>query len=136
MERISCLFYKSILPFLTIILNCEGPYLVEGFLHNFFFFFLAKLGVITRTRNMFVEIAAASERYLIINSGIKERAVWNMPSRKIRLWKKVNKKGKNSLQLIYNIVSFSKMAGKTESFSGKISWIWTCSQIFREVSYF
>ena len=94
MERISCLFYKSILPFLTIILNCEGPYLVEGFLHNFFDIALAKLGVITRTRNMFVEIAAASERYLIINSGIKERAVWNMPSRKIRLWKKVNKKGK------------------------------------------
>ena len=94
---------------------------MEGFLHNFFDIALAKLGVITRTRNMFVEIVAASERYLIINSGIKERAVWNMPSRIIRLWKKVNKKGKNSLQLIYNIVSFSKMVGKTESFSGKIS---------------
>ena len=44
-----------------------------------------------------------------------------MPSPKISLWKKVNRKGKkNSLYLIYNIVSLSKMAGKIESFSGKI----------------
>ena len=34
-----------------------------------------------------------------------------------------------------NIASLSKMAGKTESFSGKISWIWTCGQISRKFSY-
>ena len=42
---------------------------------------------------------------------------------------------KNSLCLIYNIASLSKMAGKMESFSGKIIWIWTCNQIPRKVSY-
>ena len=41
---------------------------------------------------------------------------------------------KYSLYLIYNIVSFSKMAGKVE-FSGEISWIWNSSQISRKVSY-
>ena len=45
------------------------------------------------------------------------------------------KEEKTSLYLIYNIVSLSKMVGKTESFSGKISWIWTCSQISRKFGY-
>ena len=44
---------------------------------------LAPLRDITRTRNKFVEIVAASKRYLIINSGIKAAAVPNMSSRKI-----------------------------------------------------
>ena len=43
----------------------------------------AQLGVITRKRNKFAEIVAASKRYLIINSGIKEAAVPTMPSREI-----------------------------------------------------
>ena len=43
----------------------------------------APLRDITRTRNKFVEIVAASKRYLIINSGIKAAAVPNMSSRKI-----------------------------------------------------
>ena len=57
----------------------------------------AQLGVITRTRNEFVEIIAALERWLIINSVIKEAAVLNMSSLKISLWKKVNKKEQISL---------------------------------------
>ena len=49
-------------------MNCEGPYLVKGFLYNFYPFFnsaFAQLGVITRTSNKFVEIGAVAERYLI-----------------------------------------------------------------------
>ena len=118
-------------------MNCEGPYLEEGFLHNLcpcFDIVFAQLGVITRTRNKFVEILATPERYLVINSRIKEAAVPNMPSRKISWWKNVNKKGK-IFYLIYSIVSLSKMAGKIESFLGKISWIWTCSQVSRKFSY-
>ena len=72
-------------------MNCEGPYLEEGFLHNLcpcFDIVFAQLGVITRTRNKFVEILATPERYLVINSRIKEAAVPNMPSRKIS-WKNI-----------------------------------------------
>ena len=67
-------------------MNFEGPYLAEGFIHNLcpcFDIVFAQLEVITRTRNKFVETVAVSERYLIINSGIKDVAVPNMPSRKI-----------------------------------------------------
>ena len=53
-----------------------------------------QLGVITRKRNKFVEIVVASERFLIINSGIKEAAVLAIPSRKISRWKNVNEKRK------------------------------------------
>ena len=97
LEKISFfLFYKSLLPFLTFV-NCEGPYLAEGFLHNLrlcFNIVFPQLGVITRKRNKFVEIVVASERYLIINSGIKEAAVPAIPSRKISRWKNVNEKRK------------------------------------------
>ena len=67
-------------------MNCEGLYLAEGFLHNVcpcFGIVFAQLGVITRARTKFVEIVAASEPYLIVNSGIKEAAVPNLPSRRI-----------------------------------------------------
>ena len=40
-----------------------------------------------RTRHKFIEILATSERYVIINSGIKEATVSNIPSRKINCWK-------------------------------------------------
>ena len=79
-------------------MNCEGPYLEAGFLHNPFPCFnivFAQLGVITRRRDKFVEIVAASECYLMVNSGTKKAAVLNMPSRKISWWKNVNKKGMN-----------------------------------------
>ena len=45
------------------------------------------------------------------------------------------KQKKISSYLLYNIVSLSKVAGKTESFSGKISWTWTCGQRSRKFSY-
>ena len=45
------------------------------------------------------------------------------------------KKKKVYSYLIYNIVSLSKMTAKTESFSEKMSWIWTCSHIRIKLSY-
>ena len=45
--------------------------------------YCAQLEAIKRTRNKSVEIVAASNRYLIMNSGIKEAAVPNMLSSKI-----------------------------------------------------
>ena len=44
---------------------------------------LKKSAVITRSRNTFTEIVATSERYLIINLGVKEATVPNMTSREI-----------------------------------------------------
>ena len=114
-------------------MNCEGPYLVEGFLHNLCpCFNTAFIRTIIRTRNKFIEIAAASERYSIINSGIKEPAVPTMPSRKISWWKNVNKKGKNFF--VTNLQSYQFQQGdwKHINFFRKISWIWTCSQISRK----
>ena len=111
---------------------------LEGFLHKLgqcFDIVFAQLGLITRTKNKFVEIVATSEHYLIVNSGIKEEAVLNMPSRKICWWRMSVKREKVYSYLICNIVSLSTMAGKTESFSGNISWIWTCNQISRKFSY-
>ena len=49
-----------------------------------------QLGVIARARNKFVEIAATSDYYLVINSAIKDAIVPNMPSSKIHSWKNVN----------------------------------------------
>ena len=67
-KELFCLFCKSLPPFLTFV-NCEDPYFTEGFLHNLcqcFDIVFAPLGVMTTT-NKIVEIAAASECYLIIN---------------------------------------------------------------------
>ena len=53
---------------LLTFVNCEGYYLAEGFLHSLCSCFntvLAQLRDITKVRNKFVEIVAASERYLI-----------------------------------------------------------------------
>ena len=58
-----------LLPFSTFA-NCKGPYLAEGFYHNFcpcFYIVFAPLGFITRTSNKIVEIVVTSEFYLIIN---------------------------------------------------------------------
>ena len=57
----------------------------------------AQLGVITRTGKKYVEIVAASKRYLIINSGIKEAAVPNMLSSKVNWYNNVMEK-QNLLQ--------------------------------------
>ena len=82
----------------------------------------APLGVMPRT-NTIVEIAAASECYLIIN------LLKNKESKKqlFRIYLPIKlaegkismKKEKNSSKLIYNIASFSKMAGKTDFFFRK-----------------
>ena len=65
-------------------MNCEGPYLTEGFLHNFcpcLDIVFAPLELITRTSIKIVEIVVTSEPYLIIKHfkkyGIKEPAVPN-----------------------------------------------------------
>ena len=50
-------------------MNCEGPYLVEGFLHNLcpcFDIVFTPLELITRTSNNIVEIAVTSECDLVI----------------------------------------------------------------------
>ena len=106
-KKLACLFCKSLLPFLTFV-NCEGPYLTEGFLHNLwpcFDIVFVPLGVITRTNNNIVEIVAASERYLLINYlkkyRIKEAAVPDIPSRKISWRKNVNEKGKSGTVFLY-----------------------------------
>ena len=39
------------------------------------------------------------------------------------------KKKKLLSYLFYNIITFSKVAAKTDFFSGKISWVWSCSEI-------
>ena len=40
------------------------------------------------------------------------------------------KKEENSSYPIYDMISLSKIVGKTQPLSWKISWIWTCCQIF------
>ena len=68
LERIG-LPVLSLLPFLTFV-NCEGPYLAEGFLHDFCLCFdivFAPIGLITTTSNKIVGIVVTSESYLIRN---------------------------------------------------------------------
>ena len=79
-------------------MKSEDLYVANGFLRNLYLCFnivFAQLGCITRTRNKFVEIVAALERYLIKIFGINEAAVPDIPFRKISWWKNVNKKGKS-----------------------------------------
>ena len=97
------LIFKSLLTF-TAFVNYEGPYFAEGFLLNLrpcFDIAFAQLGVIPRTTNKFVEIAAAAECYLITNhvKNIKEAAVRNMTSCKTSWWKNVSEKGKKLFTL-------------------------------------
>ena len=131
LKELILLFHKSLLLLLTIV-NSDGLYLADGFLRNLYpcsDIVFVQLRCITRTRNKFVEIVPASERYLIIISGINETAVhYDMLFRKICWWKNVEIA---SSHLIYNIVSLSNMAGKIKSLSGKVSWIWTSSEISR-----
>ena len=61
---------------------------------------------------------------------MKEAAVPNTVSVKLADRKMSMKKEKISSYLIYNIVTFSKMAAKADLFSGTISW--TCSEIPRK----
>ena len=115
------LIFKSLLTF-TAFVNYEGPYFAEGFLLNLrpcFDIAFAQLGVIPRTTNKFVEIAAAAECYLITNhvKNIKEAAVWISLPVKLADGRMSVKKEKNYSHLIYNIFSLGKMAAKS------FSWI-------------
>ena len=107
--------------------NCEGRYLAEGLLHNLspcFDIVFEPLGVITRTNKKIVEIVSASEFYLIINPLKKNKESKKQLFRlylpvKLAQGKMSMKKEKNSSNIIYIIISFSKIAGKTELFFGK-----------------
>ena len=109
--------------------NCEGPYLAEGLLHDFspcFDIVFELLGVIRRTNKKIVEIVSASEFYLIINPLKKNKESKKQLFRlylpvKLAEGKMSMKKEKNSSNIIYITISFSKIAGKRELFSGKIS---------------
>ena len=78
-----CLFYKSLLSFLTFVI-CEVflPCREISRQHlSMFDIVFAQLGVIPRTRNKFLKIVAVAERYFIIahvKKIIKEAAVPNM----------------------------------------------------------
>ena len=114
-----------------------SPYLAERFLHNIcpsFNIMFAQLGVITRKRNKFAEIVAASKRYLIINSGIKEAAVPTMPSREISWWKNVNKKGKMFFVPNLQYCQFEQDGWKNRIFFRK-NKLRMNSQISRKFSY-
>ena len=114
-----------------------SPYLSERFLHNLcpsFNIMFAQLGVITRKRNKFTEIVAASKRYLIINSGIKEAAVPTVPSRKISWWKNVSKKGKMFFVPNLQYCQFEQDGWKNRIFFRK-NKLRMNSQISRKFSY-
>ena len=83
----------------------------------------AQLGVIARTRNNFVEIAAVEERYLIIIH-VKNEESKKQPFRISLLviiccWEIV-KKEEISSYLIYNLLSLGKMAEEAEPFSCRL----------------
>ena len=92
--------------------------------------------VTPRTRNKFVEIAAVVERYLIITR-VKNKESKKQPFRIICLsWlKNNNKKGRNFFVPSLHFCQFRQDGRKSRTFFMKISWIWTCSQIFRKFCY-
>ena len=115
-------------------LNYEGLYFAEGFLHNrpCFDIAFAQSGVIPRTRNRFDEIVAVNFKPYK-KSKIKEAPVANMPSCEISWWKNVNEKEKKFF--LPNLQYFQFGQDGWTTFFMKISWIWTCSQIFIRISY-
>ena len=98
-------------------MNYEGPYLVKGYLYNFYPFFdnaFAELGVITRTSNKFLEVVAVAEGYLIIthvkNKEIKKQPLRIYLSIKLAIGKMSIEQKSISSHLIYHIDCVSKMA--------------------------
>ena len=98
-------------------MNYEGPYLVKGYLYNFYPFFdnvFGELGVITRTSNKFPEVVAVSECYLIIthvkNKEIKKQRLRIYLSIKLAIGKMSIEQKSISSHLIYHIDCVSKMA--------------------------
>ena len=75
--------------------------------------------------NKFVEVAAVAERYLIIThikieNQRSSRLEYNLPVKLSDGRILINKKEELPSYLVYNIVSFRKMAGKAEHCSWKI----------------
>ena len=115
-----CLFYKSLLPFLTFV-NWECPYLAKGLLRNVcpcFDIVFAQVRVIPRTRNKFVETVTVAQRHLIIahveNKEWKKQLVRICLPVKLADKRMSIKKEKTSSNLIYSIVKLVRMVGKTK----------------------
>ena len=139
------MFYKLPLPSLT---SWIAKVLTEGLLHNIgpcFDIVFAQLKVIPRTRNKFVEIVAVAERYLIIthvkkNKESRKQPFWICFSVMLYIiylswWKNISKKRKKFFVPSLQFCQFGQDGWKSRSFFMKISWKWTCSQIFRKFSY-
>ena len=115
---------KSLLPFLTFV-NHEGRYFVAVFLHNIVF---AQLGLIPRACCR-VPLKYKSCRI----KTIKQAHVPNMLSCKTTWWKNFYEKGKKLFVPNSQHCQFEQDGWKTLLM--KIRWIWTCSQIFKGLSY-
>ena len=120
-------------------LNYECPYFAEGFLHNLcpcFDIAFAQLGVTPRTRNTFDELVAVAECCLISNYP-KNKESKNQPFQiclpvKLADGRMSMKKEK---KFLLNLQHFQFMQSGWKTFFMKISWIRTCSQIFRKFRY-
>ena len=142
MERTSLFFYKLSLLFLTWI----SKVLTEGFLHigPCFDAVFAQLKVIPKTRNKFVENVDVTDRYLIITH-VKNKRSKKQPLRiclsvipyiiYLSWWKNISKKRKKLFVPSLQYCQFGQDGWKSRTFFMKISWRWTCSQIFRKFSY-
>ena len=120
-------------------LNYECPYFAAGFLHNLCHCFdiaFAQFGVTPRTRNRLDEIVAVAECYLISNH-VKNKESKKQPFQiclpvKLADGRMSMKKEKKFLP---NLQHFQFRQDGWKTFFIKISWMWTCSQIFRKFSY-
>ena len=118
--------------------------LTEGLVHNIgpcFDIVFAQLQVTPKTRNTFVEIAAVAERYLIATHVKKNKESKKQPFRiclsviiYLSWWKNISKKI-NFFVPSLQYCQFGQDGWKSRPFFMKISWRWTCSQIFRKFSY-
>ena len=122
-KELVCLFYKSQLPFSTLV-NCKVPY--QGIVHDLYLCFdivFAQLAVIPRIRSKFIEIVAVVERYWVITrvknkESKKQPFCICLPAIICFSWSKnKNKKIRNFFVPSLKLVSLGKMAGKTEPFS-------------------
>ena len=120
----------------------------EGLLHNIgpcFGIVFAQSKVIPKTRNKFVEIVAAAERYLIKTHIKKNKESKKHPFR-IRhsvmsyiiylSWcKNISKKAKHFFAPSLQYCQFGQDGWNSRTFFMKMCWRWTSSQIFWKFSY-
>ena len=129
----------SLLPFLPFV-SCVVS--LQGLLHNLCLFFdivFPQLGVIPGIRS--IEIVAVVERYVVISHAKNKES----KKQKFRIclpviiclswWKNNNKKGRNFFVPSLKFCQFRQNGRKSRIFFMKTSWIWTCSQIFRKLSF-